>query len=117
MSTNDDILLLQCLADKIESLEISRPYVWKLQLSPSDFSKLHKAIAASIASHSGDIAHLLTADYARHVIVYLAEWYKRCYGTGIACDKAIDPNTDQLKALWRASGINIDKYVYATADG
>ena len=117
MSTNDDIRLRRCLADKIASLDISRPYVWRLKLSPSDFSELHNAIAASIASHGGDIAHLLTADYARHVIVYLAEWYKRCYAAGTADDKAIDPNTDQLKVLWRASGINTDKYVYATADG
>ena len=117
MITNDDILLRHCLADKIESLDISLPYVWQLKLSQCDFHYLHHAIKASIASHAGDIAHLLTADYARHIIVYLAEWYKRCYSAGNAEDKAIDLNTEQLKTLWRVSGINIDKYVYATADG
>ena len=117
MITNDDILLRRCLAGKIELLDISRPYVWQLKFSPSDFHVLHHAIKASIASHAGDIAHLLTSDYARHIIVYLAEWYKRCYSAGNAEDKAIDPNTEQLKTLWRVSGINIDKYVYATNDG
>ena len=115
--TVDDIKLLECLAEKIARFDIARPYVWELKLSQDDFDTLHAAIESSIASHAGSISHLLTKEYAIHIIVYLAEWYKRCYESGSGDNKAIDPDSEQLKALWNASGIDIENYVYRTEGG
>lgn len=115
--TTEDIKLLDCLSDKIAMFNIARPYVWDLRLSLNDFEALHTVIADSVASHGGNISHLLTAEYAIHTIVYLAEWYKRYYQSGNTDYKAIDPDSEQLKTLWTASGINIQKYVYRTAGG
>lgn len=115
--TAEDIKLLDCVSDKIATLDIAKPYVWNLQLSLDDYEALHLAIANSVTSHAGSISHLLTREYAIHIIVYLAEWYKRCYQSGSTENKAIDPDSEQLKTLWDASGINIEKYVYRTAGG
>ena len=113
----EDIKLLECLGDKIAQFNIARPYVWELKLSQDDFDALHSAIVHSIASHGGSIAHLLTREYAVRIIIYLAEWYKRCYQSGNGDNKAIDPDSEHLKALWVASGLDIDNYVYRTEGG
>ena len=115
--SNEDIKLLECLAEKIARFDIARPYVWELKLSQADYDALHSAILQSVASHGGSISHLLTKEYAIHIIVYLAEWYKRCYESGSGDNKAIDPDSEQLKALWNASGIDIENYVYRTEGG
>ena len=115
--TAEDIKLLSCISDKIANFDITKPYVWDLRLSLNDYKNLHSAIADSVDSHSGSISHLFTKEYAIHTIIYLAEWYKRCYQSGNTDNKAIDPDSDQLKTLWTASGINIQKYVYLTAGG
>lgn len=115
--TSEDIKLLSCLGDKISQLDIREPYVWRLSLSVQEFEQLQTAIAASVDSHGGGISHLLTKEYALHIITYLAEWYKRCYQSGEQAYKAIDPDSEQLKTLWNVSGINIEKYVYRTAAG
>ena len=115
--TAEDIKLLECLDEKIALFNIARPYVWELKLSQNDFDTLHLAITQSIASHAGSISHLLTRESAVRIIIYLAEWYKRCYQSGSGDNKAIDPDSEQLKALWAASGLDIDNYVYRTEGG
>ena len=119
--TDSDKRLLMTLPRKVEEMRQNirqgEPYVWKFRLSLADLCELESAIGDSISSHAGNHEHLLMEDFALAVVIYLAEWYKRCYSAGNAEDKAIDLNTEQLKTLWRVSGINIDKYVYATADG
>lgn len=115
--TTDDINLLDCLSDKIAMFDIAKPYVWNLRLSLNEYETLHSAILNSVESHDGSISHLLTREYAIRIIVYLAEWYKRYYKSGNNDNKAIEPDSEQLKVLWSASGINIQKYVYRTEGG
>lgn len=83
LETKEDILLRNCLADKVEqfrqNINDGRPYVWELRLSMGEFCKIETAIANSIFSHSGDYHHLLSEEYAVIVVIYLAEWYKRFY--------------------------------------
>lgn len=68
------------LADKIASLDISHPYVWKLRLSEADFNELEVCLSA-IMSDCG-VAALAKPENATSTIVYMAEWYKRKYQSG-----------------------------------
>ncbi len=117
MTTAEDIQLKECIGDRIAMLDKAEPYVWRMCLSADDFVQLELAIENSVKSHGGDASHLLTGEYAMHVIVYLAEWYKRRYQSGNTAQKAIELNSVQLEKLWNASGIDIKKYVYHTAAG
>lgn len=110
--TSEDIRLKECLYTKISSLDKREPYIWRLKISPSEYQLLHDSIIKSIESHDGCITHLLSPDFALHIITYLAEWYKRSYNGSKSGEKAIEPNSEQLKKLWENSGIDIEKYVY-----
>ena len=110
--TSEDIRLKECLYSKISSLDKREPYIWRLKISSSEYQLLHDLITNSIESHNGSISHLLSPDFALHIITYLAEWYKRSYNSAKSDEKAIDPNSEQLRKLWENSGIDIEKYVY-----
>lgn len=49
LETKEDILLRNCLADKVEqfrqNINDGRPYVWELRLSMGEFCKIETAIA------------------------------------------------------------------------
>ena len=55
------------LADKIASLDISHPYVWKLRLSEADFNELEVCLSASMADCGG--AALARSENATSAIV------------------------------------------------
>lgn len=116
--TKEDILLRNCLADKVEQLRQSisdgRPYVWELRLSMEEFRQIEAAIADSISSHSGDYHHLLNEEYAVITVIYLAEWYKRFYKGVDATDvnKVLSLSTDELKKLYKSAQIDSNTFVY-----
>jgi len=98
---------------------ICEPYVWRLKLSAYEYETLGSKIKESIRLHGGSKTHLYTTKYALIMLTYLAEWYKREYaGTNQGgIESFIDIDSSGLKAIWEASGINIDKYVYQTENG
>lgn len=118
LETKEDILLRNCLADKVEqfrqNINDGRPYVWELRLSMGEFCKIETAIANSIFSHSGDYHHLLSEEYAVIVVIYLAEWYKRFYkGIDTADEsKVLSFSTDELKKLYILAKIDSNTFVY-----
>lgn len=104
--------LSQSLRDKIATMDINQPYVWRLRLSEADFNELEKCLTA-IASDNGK-ATLATPEYAVATIVYIAEWYKRLYQSGNK--NALIDGLD-MKALWENSGISQKKYLYKDDTG
>lgn len=104
--------LSKTLAEKIASIDISHPYVWKLRLSESDFNEIEVCIN-SIISTKG-VSALATSENAITTIVYIAEWYKRKYQSGNKID--FIENLD-LKNLWTNAGINQKTYLYRDDNG
>lgn len=99
--------LSKTLRDKINSLDIREPYVWRLRLSESDFRELEKALV-SYHSSNGKAA-LTLADNAIYGVIYLAEWYKRRYQSGNKCELIDGLDIEQL---FTNSGISEKKYLY-----
>jgi len=100
------------LADKIASLDITHPYVWKLRLSEADFNELEVCLSA-IMSDCG-VAALAKPENATSTIVYMAEWYKRKYQSGNR--NPLIENLD-LETLWSNSGISKKRYLYQDDSG
>lgn len=92
-----------------------RPYVWLLRLTAADFDVLEHALLASIESHDGSHAHLTGRDYALHLIIYVAEWYKRMSASD-GEEPPITLTTDERRQLWEASGIDTDEFVYNASE-
>jgi hypothetical protein len=111
--------LNQDLIERISGADLNEPFVWKLKLSLTDFEELESAISKSISENSGSYAHLISPGSSWFVMVYLAEWYKRCYfqGEKNSGHKAINPDSSELKRLWEHSGVDINKFVYTTENG
>ena len=116
--TEDDKRLLLTLPQKVEEMKQGilrgEPYVWKLRLSLKEFYDLESAINQSISSHAGSHEHLLTADFAIIVVIYLAEWYKRFYNGVDTMDenKVLALNTEELKRIYDLAGIDPKTFVY-----
>ena len=115
-TTDIDQQLLQWHPEKVEAfrelIAQGKPYVWALRLSLDEFLALESAIKNSIASHGGEHRHLLDESSAILTIIYVGEWYKRCY-TGNESDvPAFTLTTEERKKLWLSSGININTFVY-----
>ena len=115
--TIEDKKLIDCLQHRLRELDVREPYIWRLHLSESEFNNIAKCLKYSVASHGGNKSHLLTTDFAMTTITYLAEWYKRIYCGSEQGVKVVDFDSQELKKLWEASGINIDKFVYCTDVG
>jgi hypothetical protein len=111
--------LNQDLIERISVADMSEPFVWKLKLSSTDFKELESAITKCITENNGSYGHLISPGSAWFVMVYLAEWYKRCYfqGEKNSGHKAINPDSVELKRLWEHSGIDINTFVYTTENG
>lgn len=90
------------------------PYVWLLRLSRNDYDVLESLIQESVNSHRSDWRHLLEGDFALLSIIYIGEWYRRVY-TGSE-KPIINFSTDDRKAIWAASGIDVNTFVYTTTD-
>jgi len=98
---------------------------------------MESAINNSINSHRGQHEHLLTADFAILVVMYLAEWYKRFYkgaepmeqrepssmlgwpsrdrgrrSQTMDDNKVLSLNTEELKKIYELAKIDINTFVY-----
>ena len=94
------------LSKRIEEMDPKRPYVWQLQISADEFKTLEADVAAKKAT-------------ARQTLVYLAEWYKRCYDGSASPAKAAELSAAEIEDLWKKSGFD-DKacvYRYEKKDG
>ena len=99
------------LREKIARLNTQDPYVWRLQLSETDFTALEAAIQALVQTQGSEA--LTTKANALYGIVFIAEWYKRRYQSGNK-NELID--SIDLEKLWTASGIN-QRYLYHDHNG
>lgn len=95
-----------------DRLDVARPYVWRMRLTADEFDELEAYLYALDAKEKAAPGRALS----RLVIVYLAEWYHRCY-CGAENAQANAVQDVDLKKVWEASGINADKYVYTSDAG
>jgi hypothetical protein len=116
--TESDKELLQLVAPYIEILhQYGEPYVWRLKMSKTAFDEIAKNLDASIKSHSKDTRYLLTGEFAPCVMVYIAEWYKRCYDNAQSESLLKDFDTQEWQAIWEHCGFPKEKYVYQQEGG
>ena len=104
----------EILFQKIAQLNPAEPYVWRLALSVAEFEVLQNALLQK-AELSGK-ASLLEKEWAIRTIVYLAEWYKRCYSSNDSAP-AIEFESNDLQTLWSNSGIDQKRFVYTLENG
>ena len=104
--------MTKSLQDKIESLDITVPYVWRLRLSEADFNEIETCLK-TIVDKEGAIA-LSKSDNAIMTIAYMAEWYKRRYQSGNKCELTDGIN---LEELWDNAGISKKRYLYKDENG
>lgn len=100
------------LKDKIAQLDISQPYVWRLRLTETDFTKLETDLN-DVARNQGCQA-LVSEEHALATVVYMAEWYKRRYQRGNKCDMV---DGLDLETLWTNAGISKKRYLYRDDNG
>ena len=100
------------LKDKIEQLDISQPYVWRLRLSETDFTALEAEL--NVVARSQDCQALASEENAKATVVYMAEWYKRRYQRGNKCDLV---DGLDLETLWTNAGISKKRYLYRDDNG
>lgn len=104
--------MTKSLQDKIEALDISVPYVWRLRLSEADFNEIETCLKA-IVDKDG-VTALSKSDNAIMTIAYMAEWYKRRYQSGNKCELTDGIN---LEELWDNAGISKKRYLYKDENG
>ena len=104
--------MTKSLQDKIESLDITVPYVWRLRLSEADFNEI-EACLKTIVDKEG-VTALSKSDNAIMTIAYMAEWYKRRYQSGNKCELTDGLN---LEELWDNAGISKKRYLYKDENG
>lgn len=104
--------MTKSLQDKIESLDITVPYVWRLRLSEADFNEIETCLKA-IVDKVG-VTALSKSDNAIMTIAYMAEWYKRRYQSGNKCELTDGIN---LEELWDNAGISKKRYLYKDENG
>lgn len=104
--------MTKSLQDRIEALDISLPYVWRLRLSEADFNEIETCLKAVVEKEGR--AALTASDNALMTLVYMAEWYKRRYQSGNPCEltEGID-----LETLWDNAGISKKRYLYKDEHG
>lgn len=97
---------------QIASLEAMRPWVWQLKLSENEFTEIEKAINAQTTE-------MLNSDqtWARALLVYIAEWYKRRYQSGSSCPLLVERPDISLEAVWKTSGFAWKRLVYSDEGG
>ena len=108
--------LSQQLESKIASFNPAQPYVWQLRLTETDFKELESVICQSLKEHGNNHAHLLTQEWAKLTIVYLAEWYKRRYHSG-STNEVLSLDSSDIEKLWAAAEINTKLFLYTDDTG
>jgi len=104
--------MTKSLQDKIEALDISLPYVWRLRLSEADFNEIEVCLKAIVEKDG--VSALAKSDNAIMTIAYMAEWYKRRYQSGNKCE--LTDGID-LETLWDNAGISKKRYLYKDETG
>ena len=104
--------MTKSLQDKIESLDINLPYVWRLRLSEGDFNEIETCLKAIVDKEG--VTALSKSDNAIMTIAYMAEWYKRRYQSGNKCELTDGIN---LEELWDNAGISKKRYLYKDENG
>ena len=104
--------MTKSLRDKIEALDITVPYVWRLRLSEADFNEIETCLKAIVDKEG--VTALSKSDNAIMTIAYMAEWYKRRYQSGNKCELTDGIN---LEELWDNAGISKKRYLYKDENG
>ena len=120
-TTRQDTSLQKCLSDKVAALRQfiaqGKPYVWLLGINQTEFDSLERLLTESISSHNGSHSHLIAPEFALHLIIYTAEWYKRNYlgketeNVDVLCLTSVE-----RERLWTLSGIDSNIYVYNASE-
>ena len=105
-------ILTKTLSEKIAQLDTAQPYVWRLRLSEADFRLLEQCLTA-VATEKGKRT-LATEEWAKPMLVYMAEWYKRRYQSGNRNELA---DGIDLETLWTNVGISQKMYLYKDDNG
>lgn len=98
---------------KILTLDLAEPYVWRLHLTLDEFKQLEELL-----SHKESVVlrNNQPQTYALLVMAYIAEGYKRYYNTAEA-GRLLHWRTDELKQIWKDSGIRTERFLYSTEAG
>ena len=92
--------MLEALYKRIAAMDLKRPYIWELGISAKEFKALEAAVEAKQTN-------------ALQNVVYLAEWYRRCYDGGLA-----EPIRDlDCQELFEESGIEKSGNLFQTESG
>lgn len=92
-----------------------QPWVWRMKLTEQDFLALQTRLVQTVADHKGGHAHLwANQEAAQETVIYMAEWYKRCYEKD--AKDALQLTSDELEKVWTAAGIS-DQLLYTDATG
>lgn len=115
--TEPDNSFLQLVNPYVERLhQFGEPYVWRLKLSRKVFEDIENALDASLSSHPEDYRYLLSDEFAPCVLVYIAEWYKRCYENPQSRSKLADFESTEWRTIWEHCGFRWEQYVYQQYD-
>ena len=91
--------MTESLRQRLLSIDMLKPYVWKLRLTEEEYRQLQIFVSNNIN---------INREYAILAIIYIAEWYKREYDGNVS-----NPlGKISAESLWKASGISADTYVY-----
>ena len=102
---------------EIDALAPIKPWVWQLRLSEVEFYRLETALQESIAEKGG-CAHLNSDNsWARILLVYIAEWYKRRYQSSKVCPLLEAHPEISLEQTWKASNFAWARLVYLDEGG
>lgn len=100
------LTLSSALRQKISRLNPQEPYVWRLGLTEADLAQLRLALAPGFRTDS--------PDDCRAAVVYVAEWYHRCYDGTNRPD--VDIPTADLAKIITVAGISA-RFIHSTAAG
>lgn len=109
---------MKSLDDKLRMFSgWKEPYVWRLKLSSAEFECLRDRVIDAFHKNDWRIESMWTPDFARLLMVYVAEWYKRGYSSKQTTPPAFALYHVEYKTMWEASGFDYYKYVYRSDGG
>lgn len=103
------------LEEKIARLNLAKPWVWELGLTKDDFVILENILSEKFKFSKCHDSNQ-NQKTALCIIVYLALWYQFYYESGNT-NNVLNLDSGDLERIWKASGINIDLYVYKDDNG
>ena len=109
---------MKSLDDKLRMFSgWDEPYVWRLKLSAQEFECLRDRVVKALHDHQWNIDTAWSHDFAILLMVYIGEWYKRCYSSKQTTPPAFALFHIEYKKMWEASGFDLYKYVYRSDGG